>query len=29
VIAKIAGGILRLYLRRFFGIDVLTYTVNP
>ena len=28
VIAKIAGGILRLYLRRFFGIDVLTYTVN-
>jgi hypothetical protein len=29
VSAKIAGGILRLYLRRFFGIDVLTYTVNP
>jgi len=29
VIAKIAGGILRLYLGRFFGIDVLTYTVNP
>ena len=29
VIAKIAGGILRLYLRRFFGIDLLTYTVNP
>jgi hypothetical protein len=28
VIAKIAGGILRLYLRRFFGIDILTYTVN-
>lgn len=28
VIAKIASGILRLYLRRFFGIDVLTYTVN-
>jgi hypothetical protein len=28
VSAKIAGGILRLYLRRFFGIDVLTYTVN-
>jgi hypothetical protein len=28
VIAKIAGGTLRLYLRRFFGIDTLTYTVN-
>lgn len=28
IIAKIAGGILRLYLRRFFGIDVLTYTVG-
>ena len=28
IIAKIAGGILRLYLRRFFAIDVLTYTVN-
>ena len=28
VIAKSAGGILRLYLHRFFGIDVLTYTVN-
>ena len=28
VIAKIAGDILRLYLGRFFGIDVLTYTVN-
>ncbi len=28
IIAKIAGGTLRLYLRRFFGIDVLTYTVS-
>ena len=28
IIAKIAGGILRLYLRRFFDIDVLTYTVG-
>jgi len=28
IIAKIAGGILRLFLRRFFGTDVLTYTVS-
>lgn len=28
VMAKIAAGTLRLYLRRFFDIDVLTYTVN-
>jgi hypothetical protein len=27
IIAKIAGGTFRLVLRRFFGIDVLTYTV--
>ena len=29
VIAKISAVTLRLYLRRFFNIDVLTYTVNP
>lgn len=29
IIAKISAGTLRLYLLRFFGIDVLTYTVNP
>jgi hypothetical protein len=29
IIAKIAGGTLRLFLRQFFGIDVLTYTLNP
>ena len=28
IIAKIAGGTFRLFLRQFFGIDVLTYTVN-
>lgn len=28
IIAKIAGGTFRLILRRFFGIDVLTYTVS-
>ena len=28
IIAKITGGTFRLFLRRFFGIDVLTYTVN-
>lgn len=28
IIAKIAGVTLRLFLRRFFGIDVLTYTVS-
>jgi hypothetical protein len=28
VIAKIASVTLRLFLRRFFGIDVLTYTIN-
>jgi hypothetical protein len=28
IIAKIASGTLRLLLRRFFGIDVLTYTVS-
>jgi hypothetical protein len=28
IIAKIAGGTLRLFLRRFFGTDVLTYTVS-
>lgn len=28
VIAKIASVTLRIYLRRFFGIDVLTYTIN-
>jgi hypothetical protein len=28
IMAKIAGGTLRLFLRRFFGIDVLTYTVS-
>ena len=28
IIAKIAGGILRLFLRRFLGIDALTYTVD-
>ena len=28
LIAKIAGGTFRLFLRRFFGIDVLTYTVS-
>jgi hypothetical protein len=28
IIAKITGGTLRLFLRQFFGIDVLTYTVN-
>ena len=28
IIAKVTGGTLRLFLRRFFGIDVLTYTVN-
>lgn len=29
VIAKISSVTLRLFLRKFFGIDVLTYTVNP
>lgn len=29
VTAKIAGLTMRLFLQRFFGIDVLTYTVNP
>lgn len=29
IIAKIAACTLRLYLRRFFAIDVLTYTLNP
>jgi hypothetical protein len=28
IIAKIAGGTLRLLLHRFFGIDVLTYMVS-
>ena len=28
VMAKIAGGTLRLFLRRFFGIDLLTFTVS-
>jgi hypothetical protein len=28
IIAKIAGVTLRLFLRRFFSIDVLTYTVS-
>jgi hypothetical protein len=28
IIAKISSVTLRLLLRRFFGIDVLTYTVN-
>ena len=28
IIAKIAGGTFRLFLRRFFGIDILTYTVS-
>ena len=28
IIAKIAGGTFRLFLRRFFGIDTLTYTVS-
>jgi hypothetical protein len=29
IIAKISSVTLRLFLRKFFGIDVLTYTVNP
>jgi len=29
MIAKISSVTLRLFLRKFFGIDVLTYTVNP
>lgn len=29
IIAKISAITLRLYLRRFFAIDVLTYTINP
>ena len=29
IIAKISGVTLRLFLRKFFGIDVLTYTVTP
>ena len=29
IIAKIASVTLRLFLRRFFGIDVLTYTISP
>jgi len=29
IIAKISSLTLRLFLRKFFGIDVLTYTVNP
>lgn len=28
IIAKVTGGTLRLFLRQFFGIDVLTYTIN-
>jgi hypothetical protein len=28
IIAKITGGTFRRFLRRFFGIDVLTYTIN-
>lgn len=28
ILAKIVSGTLRLYLRRFFGIDVLTYTIS-
>jgi hypothetical protein len=28
IIAKIAGGTFRIFLRRFFGIDTLTYTVS-
>jgi hypothetical protein len=29
IIAKISGITFRLFLRKFFGIDVLTYTLNP
>lgn len=29
IIAKISSVTLRLFLRKFYGIDVLTYTVNP
>jgi len=29
LIAKISSNTLRLFLRKFYGIDVLTYTVNP
>lgn len=29
IVSKIAGLTLRLFLKKFFGIDVLTYTVNP
>lgn len=29
IIAKISSVTLRLFLRRFYGIDTLTYTVNP
>ena len=29
IIAKISSVTLRLFLRKFFGIDILTYTVNP
>jgi hypothetical protein len=29
IIAKISSVTLRLFLRKFFGIDVLTYTVSP
>ena len=29
IIAKISSVTLRLFLRKFFGIDGLTYTLNP